>query len=357
MPVTDFFMMKKVRKVISLAARRARQGGLPFWRQAAEMLLLWLWRRQGPNYYQLARFWRREMPWRDKLAHLTEAEYRRAVAALNPREYRMISQHKVVEKAVLSLLGIRTPRFLGHLHAATGRTAYGETLQNADDLAILLGACEEDRICFKPVEGWGGKGFIALERTRGEGALHLRDMANGEAIDIARLYGMLDAGRGTLIEAYVEQHETLAALNPGSLNTVRLWVVLGRRGYAVKGAFLRVGRAGSIVDNTSRGGLICPIDIDSGRISYADEAGVDRVLHDRHPDSQVKVRGLVVPYWEACRTLASDALTAFPHMRFAGLDIAIGPDGPWVIELNVQPDRRGAADFDVPTATALELRI
>jgi glutathione synthase/RimK-type ligase-like ATP-grasp enzyme len=33
-------------------------------------------------------------------------------------------------------------------------------------------------------------------------------------------------------------------------------------------------------------------------------------------------------------------------MVFAGLDVAIGPDGPYVIELNVYPDKQGAAHLD-----------
>jgi hypothetical protein len=34
----------------------------------------------------------------------------------------------------------------------------------------------------------------------------------------------------------------------------------------------------------------------------------------------------------------------------------VGIDCPRVIELNMQPDRRGAADFDVPTARALNMK-
>jgi glutathione synthase/RimK-type ligase-like ATP-grasp enzyme len=43
-------------------------------------------------------------------------------------------------------------------------------------------------------------------------------------------------------------------------------------------------------------------------------------------------------------------------MSFAGLDIAIGPDGPHVIELNVYPDKQGAAHLDLSHAAFFDQR-
>ncbi len=34
-------------------------------------------------------------------------------------------------------------------------------------------------------------------------------------------------------------------------------------------------------------------------------------------------------------------MQAFPHVNVAGVDVAIGTDGPRMIELNVRPDRIG----------------
>jgi hypothetical protein len=348
-------MIRKIRNAIRLADAHARRGELSLWRQLAEMVVLWLWRRQGPSYYQLARFWRKDMPWRDKLDHLTEPEYRKAVDRLNPERYRKISQHKVVEKAVLTLLGFRTPAFLGYFHRTKGRTAAGKPLRNAAELEALLTASSEERVCFKLVEGWGGSQFMAVRLLRENGMPRLHDFESGAVTTIQEWTNRLTLPEGYLIESYLEQHPRLAELNPTSLNTLRIWIVLTEQGGHIPGAFLRVGHAGSIVDNTSRGGLICPIDLETGVMRYADEAGADRITHESHPDTHVPVSGVAIPHWEECKALAHEALRAFPHMHFAGLDIAVGTDGPWIIELNMQPDRRAAADFDVPTARALKM--
>jgi len=150
--------LTEVREIHALCTARARQAGLPVWRQLIEMLILKLWRDLSPNYYLLARFWRPELRWRDKSDHLNQREYRRLVDRLNPAAYRKISQHKVVEKAMLTLLGIPTPRFIGFWHKHDGRTAAGQPLRSARDLGNLFANDCVRKICFKLVEGWGGVG-------------------------------------------------------------------------------------------------------------------------------------------------------------------------------------------------------
>jgi glutathione synthase/RimK-type ligase-like ATP-grasp enzyme len=78
-----------------------------------------------------------------------------------------------------------------------------------------------------------------------------------------------------------------------------------------------------------------------------------RETYPVHPDNGAAIEGRRVPCWTEAKSLAEDCVTAFPELRFAGLDIAIGVDGPVVIEMNVFPDREGAAFVDMPTATIL----
>ena len=140
----------------------------------------------------------------------------------------------------------------------------------------------------------------------------------------------------------------LEALNPSSVNTIRMWVMECDGRFKTVGAFLRVGRAGSQVDNTSRGGLACPIDLDTGRVREALDLSLARNSYTVHPDSAVPIVGVTIPFWDQCKVVAGTALAAFPEIRFAGLDIAVTATGPEVIELNVEPDRRGAAHLDLP---------
>jgi Sugar-transfer associated ATP-grasp len=69
---------------------------------------------------------------------------------------------------------------------------------------------------------------------------------------------------------------------------------------------------------------------------------------DRHPDSNFLVKDFQLPHWEATKRVACEALKAFPRMSIVGLDMAFGPDGPVLIELNVLPDYIGCAWIGLP---------
>jgi hypothetical protein len=89
-----------LRRIVSASRDAARQGGLPVGLQLLEMLVLKLVRDIGPNYYHVARFWRRDIAFRDKWRHANDREYARLLFAINPAEYRKASQHKVLERPV-----------------------------------------------------------------------------------------------------------------------------------------------------------------------------------------------------------------------------------------------------------------
>jgi hypothetical protein len=333
---------------LTVAREKARSGGLSVPRQLLEMSALLLLRGIGPRYYHLARFWRQGISFSRKLAHYSDGRYRRKVAELNPPGYQKISQHKVAEKAVLSLFGLRTPRFIGYYHVSRGRSADSYPLRSSSDLRALLMNRVGQRVCFKSVEGFGGGGFAALRVECTGDALRLVHPLTGHARGIDDWCSHLESSPdGWLLEEYLEQHEVIRALNPDSLNTIRVWTIQREGEFIVRGAFLRVGRAGSQVDNTSQGGLACPIDVDSGRIVSALAVSLRREEHSQHPDTGAQLVDTLIPFWPAVVELAGAALSVFPRMVFAGLDIAIGTDGPYVIELNVYPDKQGATHLDL----------
>jgi hypothetical protein len=332
---------------IEVARVKARSGGLPFYRQVFEMAVILLVRGIGPRYYHLARFWRPGIPLATKLGHYSDRQYRQKVAQLNSPQYQKISQHKVVEKAVLEIFRFPTPRFLGFYHPFRGRCAESQPLCNRSDLEKMLQVRVGELVCFKAVEGFGGSGFAALRVVRNEDALELAHPIDRIAYSLDRWCDHLEASSdGWILEEYLEQHETMSALNPDSLNTLRLWTLLRNGRFEVGGAFLRVGRAGSQVDNTSQGGLACPIELDTGRIVAALGVSIRREEHIQHPDNGSQLVGTVIPFWPEVIELAATALSVFPQMAFAGLDIAVGRDGPYVIELNVYPDKQGATHMD-----------
>lgn len=348
--------MNKFARIIDLSQRRAREGHLGLWRQLGEMAVLRALHGVGPGYYHTAGFWRRELGWGDKTGQVSANEYRRRIGLLNPLPYRKLSQNKIPEKAILALFGVPTPRFLGRLEARTGCDPAGRSLRNAADLERLADEHRAVRLVFKRLEGWGGKGVLIPMIEHGP-PVTFREPGNSNARsvqDYCTEVLWLDQGGDWIIEEYFEQHPDLSAINPASVNTVRIWVIdRGRDGFQAITAYLRIGRRNMFVDNASSGGIVAPIDLALGRLQAARDAQAEHNIYPRHPDHDAPIAGIELPYWPDVQKLAKQALSVFPGLRFAGLDVAIGSSGPVILELNVSPDREGAAFTDCPSAKLL----
>lgn len=331
-----------------VSGEKARNGHLPRWRQWLEIIVLYCCRRQGPNYYFAARFFRRTIRFRDKWRHCDDREWEAFIDAVNAPLYQKTSQHKLTEKALLSFAGVPTPAFAGYMHTQRGFTAEHQPLCNNEQALAFFRRHVGKRLCFKGVEGFGGSSFCALDVREQQNDIVLIHPVSGVQHEMSVfLSNKWTDSEGTLVEHYLHQHPILAALNPDSVNTIRLWLGEVDDQFESFGAFLRVGRRGTQVDNTSQGGLMCPIDRETGVILEARHIQSGQSF-DQHPDSNTPLIGVQIPYWPEVMRISIQAINAFPHMRFAGLDIAIGAQGPMVIELNVNPDRRGATHLDLP---------
>lgn len=352
-------MLGKLRNILALSRQRAKQGHLPVPRQLAEMAILYLLRDVGPRYYHTAGFWRRSVNWVEKTSHLNAREYRRFIDRVNPNEYRKLSQNKIAEKAIIALFDLPTPRFVGRLTIGCGLDAYGRPLRNPGELGSLIREHRHERLVFKKLEGYGGKGVRIAHFRFGDGALTAAPLGGGDAKyvpleEYCRSVLTLGQGSDWLVEEYLEQHPVMASLNPLSVNTVRIWIYSrpGSESQLVT-AYVRIGRGDMYVDNASSGGIVAPLDLATGTLRAAQDAYAERQLYPRHPDHGNVIEGVVVPDWLGVQCLAKRVLGVFPNLHFAGLDIAIGRNGPAVLELNVSPDREGAAFTDCPNARLL----
>jgi len=343
---------------LRLARLRRGQGELSVARQLFELMVLFPFYGVGPGFYQMAGFWKRDVPWAHKKGHLGAAGYRKEVGRLNPLPYRKLSQNKLSEKAMLRLFHIPTPDYLGYFHEVAGQDSDGRRLCGIADLEGFLDRFRDGtRICFKPLEGWAGQGFEVVEVTRGRnGSTLLRARTSTRLTPERFKEEVIDRRHGgaSVIEAYLEQHPKLASFNPSSVNTMRLWIVRPeQRNPRVVLGYLRIGRAGSLVDNQSSGGIVAPIDLASGTLQAAIDGLHRHEVFTAHPDHHAAIEGEKIPFFEESLALARRVLTVFPGVGFAGADVAVSPTGPHIIEINLSPDREGAAFVGKPSKPLL----
>ncbi len=139
----------------------------------------------------------------------------------------------------------------------------------------------------------------------------------------------------TVCEEPIPPHPALARLNPTSLNTVRAVTVLEGDNVRLFHPFLRVGRYGSIVDNGGAGGILIPIDPETGRLSPVGRDETGRYFTE-HPDTHVPFRGFTLPDWQTAVDLAKTLARVRPQNRLIGWDIAATPDGWVMVEANIR---------------------
>lgn len=138
------------------------------------------------------------------------------------------------------------------------------------------------------------------------------------------------------LEEVIEQHPAVAAIYPGSINTVRMVTIRGKSGrvYLVTAMF-RIGN-GKFVDNFNSGGMVAPMDPETGTV-------IDRALdkqknlYENHPATGTPIKGFTFPDWDKARSLVEQAAQVVPQMGYVGWDVCFTPNGPCLVEGNQFP--------------------
>lgn len=185
----------------------------------------------------------------------------------------------------------------------------------------------------------------ALGEELGSFLVKPRDGTHGDGVEIIKAADITDweklyrdlAEKGqTLCEAVIPQHEGLSRLWPGSINTVRLVTILAEGKVHVVAAYLRVGNGPRPVDNFNSGGMVTPVDKDTGVVlaPARDKAGT---LYEAHPVTGVQFEGFRIPMWVEILDFIGRAALVVPEVRYVGWDVAVTPDGPTLVEGNQYP--------------------
>lgn len=137
----------------------------------------------------------------------------------------------------------------------------------------------------------------------------------------------------TIIEECVVQSSKMCSLNASSVNTVRCITMNTKKGVILPYCFLKVGRAGSFIDNGGAGGILVGIDERTGVLCTD---GVDELnrRYSTHPDSNVLFQGFRLPQWDEALHICHEIASQIPEMQLIGWDLAHTDDGWIVIEGN-----------------------
>ena len=145
-----------------------------------------------------------------------------------------------------------------------------------------------------------------------------------------------------LMEEFIKQHEEMSAINPSSVNTIRIVTVMDRQGEVhVIGTSMRVGGADQVVDNFAAGGVQYPVDPTTGIVCGGGTLydGTRNVFF--HPSTNKQVIGFNIPNWNCVVETVKEAATLLEDIRYVGWDMAITETGCDMVEANINQGSNG----------------
>ncbi len=236
-------------------------------------------------------------------------------------------------------LKLPVPRSIGvFTDPATAPSGQGPQQHRAEWVDRLTALSAETFFC-KPAHGMKGEGVNRVTR-RGE-----RFIIDDQTMDAGQLYSYL-AERARhdqlILQHTLAGHDDLCGLcGTSAVQSVRLVTFVTPDGEC-KILFSRFKLVvdGNQTDNFASGhsgNLIADVDLQSGQINKAfskqpGTVGLTPIV--AHPNSETRLSGFVIPYWQSALDLAEKAAHAFLPLRLLAWDIAITPEGPVLLEAN-----------------------
>ena len=179
-------------------------------------------------------------------------------------------------------------------------------------------------------------GTVILKATGAYQGNGIRKYSYTDAAAADELYPAL-IKEGCIVEECLRQHPQLAALNPATVNTLRISTITKNGEVHFVGACLKMGCGEGTVDNLVKGGIGCAVDVETGVVT-SDGFGHDLRTYRAHPVSGIALKGMQLPLWDVVRATVRDAARfaeeGFAGCHWVGWDIAVTPTGAAVIEGN-----------------------
>lgn len=182
------------------------------------------------------------------------------------------------------------------------------------------------QVIIKPT--WSGKGH----------GIQLVDIKDGSVKSMGKplIQLLKDYKKNFIIQACIRQHERMSALNPTSVNTIRILSYRSGMEVLIIYAVVRIGHLGSVVDNQSAGGISTTIDKD-GRLGKYSFGGYNKDKIEK-TDTGIVLDGYQLPSYDKTIEIVKRMHFNLPYFDIVGWDIAIDENGiPVLIEFNLGP--------------------
>lgn len=159
-------------------------------------------------------------------------------------------------------------------------------------------------------------------------------ITNYEGLTLEKLFEQYK--KNFLIQEAVHQHPKISALNPTSVNTMRMATYRSGMEVILVYSVIRIGRSGQVIDNQSAGGISTKINPDGTLGKYAFGKSGDDMIEKT--DTGIVLEGYQLPYYDKAVAKVKELHYSLPLFDLVGWDISIDEEGePVLIEWNGRP--------------------
>jgi hypothetical protein len=249
------------------------------------------------------------------------------VPTLNDSVAARLLDDKAAFADVVRAAGIATPRTLAVYDGAADVSSARQVLAESAGTGVVV----------KPVVGQRGRGITVFTRLDPDGAtgrtIRRRQMSIDRALE--RASRVSRDGR-VLVQQRLRQHSAMDHYAPQRTSGLRLYTLRRRDGSVrLLAGYLRLGRAGAMTDNVSKGALAVHIDLESGALGrglHLTESGARQVT--KHPDRGRRFGGEVLPHWAEVVNMCHEAAGLLDRVALVGWDVMVTETAPQLLEGN-----------------------
>ncbi|MBO3117478.1 hypothetical protein J4050_12010 [Winogradskyella sp. DF17] len=186
-------------------------------------------------------------------------------------------------------------------------------------------ACAEftGRLIIKPTVETGGGKMVNTFKVIGS-------RTNFKDFSLEELFQFY--GKDFVVQEFLEQSPILKALNPTSLNTLRLVTYINDTGAHILASVLRIGKVGHSTDNFSTGGFFCGI-TEKGLLKGKGYNPKDKVV--TVTETGIELKDYRIPNYDKVKDMVTSMHHVVPYFKIISWDIGINKDNlPFLIEYN-----------------------
>jgi hypothetical protein len=267
--------------------------------------------------------------------------------SLNPEAWLPFTEDKSIFYMYCNALGLPVPKLYAiFLRGTAGYSTNGSILRTEDDWEKFINNVLPSEFIVKPANGAFGVGVMCFLRTRDKEFINVATGKPNTAKDIYDTMLLYSADNAFVIQERLINHPELIRLSGTEyLQTLRVLTFVDRNGQCrILRAILRTIVGHNIIDNHDHGrtgNLLAEVSLDRGTLKPAvkmtfNVSGIKTVFS--HPKTGVSFEEFHVPLWDDVCMLVKEASLKFLPLRTIGWDIAVTPQGPYIVEGNAFPD-------------------